>query len=335
MDSISFFCCVTLFVGLWLRSTELFAVKVVGHSSYENGVLNSFCFSTVNALITTFLGLLWFLNAPFVDLIAAFSLLGYFAADVHRTPLGYWRKHPDQLFHHIISFLSVSLCVILGGHYWYYCCRHFMIFEFTTIFGNMRWFMIKRYFKTDPVVFMLNQTIFIVSFICIRAIYGSVNIYMFCMETEVPDWIKAIGIFFQCLNLLWSFKIYLMLPLWIQMSALSFCVSNFAIFSNSSLSRMLGGLEFLITIVSVIYWWRPCNGWRRNLDIIVTLSVFGVHTVVCFYFQQWITLLSFVACLFWWYLGHKLNSNAAHLGVHIFACAGICQMHYDNIVNQR
>ena len=58
-----------------MRSSERYYVHVSGRPEYEVQLFNSFRFSTLNALITSLFGLLWGLGVPFVEYVAAFSLI--------------------------------------------------------------------------------------------------------------------------------------------------------------------------------------------------------------------------------------------------------------------
>ena len=336
MNWLEYVCIVSLTTGLWKCVYDKLHAQIPGYSYYQNKIYVSYRLSTVNAIVTTLFGGLWWLGAPYMDIIASASLVGYFSVDLQGLMrFNYWPKHKDQCFHHFLSMVCISVSMLLGGPYLRYCCNYALFSEISTIFCNIRWFMLKKIYKTDPVVFSINKTLFILSFILIRFLYGGVNTYNIIQDTEVYPPVKILGVLFWLLNVAWSFNIYMLMPIVIQMTALSFIVSVVGMTIDSPLSNKLSKMELLITFVSALYWYKPTRGWRRDLDIIVTVGVFGIHTAVCLWLQQWWTIPAFMACLMSWYLGHVYNSNAVHLGVHFLGCFGIIHMHYDNIQNLR
>lgn len=336
MDGLSYVCALFLCSGIWNAFYENHFKRVPGLSTYDTKIYNSYRLSTTNAVVTTWLAFLWTLGVPHADTAGGVSLAAYFYVDLTTTPIEYWKRHKDQVFHHILCFTSATMYVMMGGKYLEFGTKYSLFAEISTLFCNMRWFMLKRFINTDPVVFMLNKTAFIVSYFAVRVVYFGVVTLEMWHDTNTHVAPKYLALMFYCLNLFWSFHVYKLMPLVVQMTLLSLSVSTYCMFFlDSPLGNRLAKFEFLVAVVSAIYWSKPQAGWRRNLDMFVTLSVFGLHAVVCFYLQQWVTIFSFLVCIFSWYMGHVFNSNSWHLGVHFFGCAGICYMHFENVQASR
>ena len=321
---------VSLFVGFWNQFYELTLFKRrPGFTEYQDRVHASYKLSTTNAAITTLFCVGWWLELPFVKQLANASLAAYFIVDYATLlPYNYWEQHKDQKFHHFLCVVNITCVMLLEGAYLEYGSHYSLVSEVSTIFANIRWFMLKKAIKTDPVIFSINKTMFVVSFFAVRIVYGGLNTYNIWQDQTVYQATKFLGVIYCLLNVCWSVKVYQLMPRVLQMTLFSFSCSIWALFFlESPMSQTLAKLEILIAIVSAIYWNNPIRGWRRNLDIFVTLSVFGIHTAVCFYFQFWSPILCYLSCLLFWKLGHVYDSNSLHLGVHVMGFIGTCLLH--------
>ena len=81
--------------------------------------------------------------------------------------------------------------------------------------------------------------------------------------------------------------------------------------------------EFSIFITTLLYWYYPINGFRRNIDIITSSTGLIIHIYICYKKQLYYSIIGYLFASIFWPISFRYDNMYKYL--HI--CANITNIY--------